>query len=189
MGVTVNINGLSDEAVAEGLMQRKGMSRESALSAAYLASGNFNEALQIADQQANDNAALFLEWMRLCFRGNPIGLVNWVESIARIGRENQKHFLRYALHFLREYTLLKVTGGQGRARLQENELQTAQKMTAVLELDQVDQLAKLFSDCSYGVERNANPKVLFLDASIQMHRIMKDKLQEAYQGLKASSVL
>ena len=185
----VNINGLSDEAVAEGLMQRKGMSRESALSAAYLASGNFNEALQIADQQANDNAALFLEWMRHCYKGNPIDLVNWVDSFAKLGRENQKHFLRYALHFLREFNLLKVSNGQARARLQNEELQTAKKMTAVLELEQVEQLAKLFSDCSYAVERNANPKVLFLDASIQMHKIMKRKLQEAYAGLKAANVL
>ncbi|MCB9295922.1 MAG: ATP-binding protein [Lewinellaceae bacterium] len=185
----INVKALSDEETAEGLMRQKGLGRDEAFSAAYLASGNFNEALQLAGQQANDNAALFLEWMRLGYQGNPIGLVNWADSFAKLGRENQKHFLRYALHFLREYALLKVSGGQNRARLQEKELQTARKMTAVLELDQVEQLARLFSDCSYAVERNANPKVLFLDASIQMHKIMKSKLQEAYTGLRAALVL
>ena len=185
----VHIKALSDEETCEGLMRQKSLSREEALTAAYLASGNFNEALQLAAQQGNNNAALFLEWMRHCYKGNPIDLVNWVDSFAKLGRENQKHFLRYALHFLREFNILKVSGGQGRARLQNEELQTAKKMTAILELEQVEQLAKLFSDCSYAVERNANPKVLFLDASIQMHKIMKRKLQEAYAGLKAANVL
>ena len=62
-------------------------------------------------------------------------------------------------------------------------------MTAVLELEQVEQLVKLFSDCSYAGGTNANPKVLFLDASIQMHKIMKGKLQEAYTGMKISNPL
>ena len=185
----VSIKALSDEETTEGLIRRKGLSREAALSVAYLASGNFNEALQMAGQQSNNNTALFLEWMRNCYRGNPIDMVNWVESFAKLGRENQKHFLRYALHFLREYNLLKASQGQARVRLQEQELQSAQKMTNILETGQVEQLAKLFSDCSYAVERNANPKVLFLDASIQMHKIMKGKLREAYTGLRAANVL
>ncbi len=185
----VNIKALSDGEVTEGLVQKKGLGPEEALSVAYLASGNFNEALLLAEQRANNDATLFLEWMRHCYRGNPVDMVNWVEAFAKLGRENQKHFLRYALHFLREFTLLKMSDGQARARLQEKELQTAQNMTAVLELDQVEQLAKLFSDCSYAVERNANPKVLFLDASIQMNNIMKGKLREAYTGLRAANVL
>ncbi|MCB0549753.1 MAG: ATP-binding protein [Phaeodactylibacter sp.] len=185
----VNIKALSDEEVTEGLVQQQGLSREEALSVAYLSNGNFNEALQLAGQRGDNHSALFLEWMRSCYRGNPADMVKWVEGFAKLGRENQKHFLRYALHFLREFTLLKLSNGQARARLQEQELQTAQNMTAVLELEQVEQLGKLFSDCSYAVERNANPKILFLDASIQMHKIMKGKLREAYTGLKAANVL
>lgn len=184
----INIKPLSDEEVCEGLMRQKGLSREEALSAAYLANGNYNEALLLAGQRDNNDARLFLEWMRHCYRGNPIDMVNWVESFATHGRENQKHFLRYALHFLREYSLLKVSGGRNKARLQEKELETAQNMAKVLELDQVEQLSKLFSDCSYAVERNANPKVLFLDASIQMHKIIKGKLTEAYTGLRAANI-
>lgn len=185
----VNIKALSDEDVAAGLQRQKGLKREEALAVAYLANGNYNEALMLAGHTDNNDARLFLEWMRHCYRGSPVDMVNWVETFATLGRENQKHFLRYALHFLREFTLLKASGGRVHARLQEKELQTAQNMVNVLELGQVEQLAKLFSDCSYAVERNANPKVLFLDASIQMHKIMKGKLQEAYTGLKAANVL
>ena len=41
-----------------------------------------------------------LEWMRKCYKGNGVELVTWVEKFAAIGRENQKQFIRYALHFI-----------------------------------------------------------------------------------------
>ncbi len=183
----VHIKALSDEEVEEGLRRQKGLSPTEARSIAYLSQGNYHEALQLAEQREGSHAARFLDWMRQCFRGKPVDMVNWVDDFAKLGRENQKHFLQYALHFLREFSVLKVNE-QARIRLQKDELETARNMAAVLELDQVEQLAKLFSDCSYSVERNANPKVLFLDASIQMHKIMKRKLAEAYTGLRAQNL-
>ncbi|MFT5168390.1 MAG: DNA polymerase-3 subunit delta' [Saprospiraceae bacterium] len=170
----VKINQLSDEDVVEGIMKQESLSIEQAKSIAYMASGNFNEALQLVDKKENDNAKLFLDWMRICYKGNGAEMVPWVENFAGIGRENQKHFLRYALHFLREYMLVKLTGDQN-LRLQDQELKTAINLTKVIELHQIQEISTLFDDCYYHVERNANPKVLFLDASIELNRILKTK--------------
>jgi DNA polymerase III subunit delta' len=184
----VNLKALSDEEVAAGLLGQGQLSRDEAQRIAFLSNGNFNEALQLAAQQANDNTSLFIDWMRKCFKGNGVELVKWVEGFAAIGRENQKYFLRYALHFLRELAVLKISG-PARVRLQQQELDTAQKMAGQLDMSQMEQLAKLFSDCAFAVERNANPKILFLDASIQMHKIMKGKMIEAYTGLPANVII
>jgi DNA polymerase III subunit delta' len=183
----VNVKALSDEEVAAGLSAQQNLAPEQALRIAFLANGNYNEALQLAAQQANDNAGLFVDWMRKCFKGHGVEMAKWAEAFAGQGRENQKYFLRYALHFLRELSVVKICGAD-RARLQAAELATAQKMAAQLELEQLEQLGKLFSDCAFAVERNANPKILFLDASIQMHKIMKGKSAEAYAGLPATVV-
>ncbi|TXB61768.1 DNA polymerase III subunit [Phaeodactylibacter luteus] len=180
----VKIPALSDEEVQHGLMQ-KGLSPEAAATAAYLANGDFNEAQKLVEHRDQDDAQLFLAWMRNGYQGKPVNLVQWSEAFAEKGRETQKHFLLYALHFLRELTLLKATNGNARARLQEKELESARKMAAVLDLDQAEQLSHLFNDCIFAVERNANPKVLFLDASIKMHHILKRKSAEAYTGLPA----
>ncbi len=168
----VKVNALSDEEVAQGLMEKGGINSEKALSIARLAGGNYNEALNLVEHAENDNAALFLDWFRKCWQGNGVELVKWVDQFASIGRENQKHFLQYALHFLREYTLLKVTGRED-VRLLPAELETAKRMTKVLHLEQISSITKLFDDCSYYIERNANPKILFLDASIRMNKILK----------------
>ncbi len=179
----LKINPLQDQEVVEGLMQRKGVSRPQAETAAYLAAGNFNEALQILGLEENDHASLFLDWLRKCYKGNGLEIVTWTEKFASLGRESQKHFLRYALHFLREYLLLKLTG-DGQVRLRPNELATAQNLLTIIQLEQVEQLSNIINDCAFAVERNANPKVLFLDASIQVHKILKQKTATAVRIAK-----
>lgn len=171
----VKVKSLSDEEVIEGLMEKEQVTRSQAEPIAHLANGNFNEALKLKESNENSNATLFLDWMRKCYQGNGVNMLTWVEKFAGIGRENQKHFLKYALHFMREYMLLKMTGSN-QIRLREEELKTARNLTKVIEFHQIEQIAALFDDCSYHIERNANPKILFLDASIRLNKILKTKI-------------
>jgi DNA polymerase-3 subunit delta' len=168
----VRVHPLHDDEVAAGLASRTPLSPEAALAVAQLASGNFNEALQLANQAEDDQAALFLDWMRRCYKGLPSELVDWASDFSSQGRENQKHFLRYALHFWREFTVLK-TLGEDRVRLREREKQTAIGMAKIMDLEQGTALVEVLNECSLHVERNAHPKVLFLDVSIQIHHIIK----------------
>ncbi len=171
----VKVNRLKDEEVIKFMEQKEAIPMADLQSIAHMANGNLNEALLLKEQKENDHAQMFLDWLRKCYKGNGVELVNWVDKFAGIGRENQKQFLRYALHFLREYLALKMLNDR-KVRLQPNELQTAEKLMNVIEFGQVQQIAKLFDDCSYYIERNANPKVLFLDASIQVNKILKTKV-------------
>lgn len=163
---------LSDEEVMEGLQKKRGLDENRARQIAFLADGNFNTALQMADNPDNDDARLLLDWLRKCWRGNGVELVKWTEEFAKLGRENQKQFLHYGLHFLREMLTLVATGSPN-LRLQPEELATAQNMAKVLDFEKITRLVGLFNDNIYYVERNANPKILFLDTSIQMNRILK----------------
>ena len=163
---------LSDEEVAEALQIRRQMEPGRARQIAFLAGGNYSAALALADNADNDDAQLLLDWLRRCWRGNGVEMVRWTEEFAKLGRENQKQFLHYGLHFLREMLSL-VSTGNAALRLRPDELTTAQNMARVLDFDKIARIAALFNDSIYYVERNANPKILFLDASIQLHRIMK----------------
>lgn len=173
----VQVPPLDDDTVVAGLMDKAALSESDARAIARLTDGNFNEALALANKEESDHAELLLDWLRRAYRGQGVEIVEWVEAFAGFGRENQKHFLRYALHFLRELTLMKVLGDQqnddAKFRLPPNEMETAQRLVKVVELDQLELLARLFNEVSYYVERNANPKILFLDTSIQMNQIFK----------------
>ena len=169
----VQIYPLQDEDVAEGLVRKIGLTWEKARALAPLADGNLNEALTLASQTDHDLSMMFVDWMRKCFKGDGAELVPWVEKFATQGRENQKYFLQYGLHFLREMMRWQVGNNQLTVRLQAAELTVAQKMSQIVGLEKVAPIATLFDDCSRHVERNANPKILFLDASIQLHKILK----------------
>ncbi len=169
----LKINQLSDEEVAEGLVEKAGQSSEEAMSLARLANGNFNEALTLTEHTENDNAKLFLEWFRICYKGNGLEMVKQTEALAKLGRENQKYFFTYALHFLREYMVLKLTNDIDNIRLQKAERDTAQRMTKVIQFEQIQPIQELINEAFFHIERNANPKVLFLDVSIQLHRILR----------------
>ncbi len=169
----VKVNRLSDEEVEAGLVTLKGLPSAKARSIAHLAAGNLNEALNIAAQPMKDNSNLFLDWLRKCYQGNGVEMATWTETFAELGRENQKQFLQYALHFMREYMLLKTTGDQ-QVRLLPEELKTAQNLSKIIGFGQIERIAKLFNDCSFHIERNANQKLLFLDASIQLNKILRN---------------
>lgn len=163
---------LSDDEVAEALHQQMGMESGRARQVAFLAGGNFGAARVLAENPDNDDARLLLDWLRRCWRGNAVEMVRWTEDFAKLGRENQKQFLHYGLHFLREMLALIATGDAA-LRLRPDELATAQNMAKVLNFEKIAQISALFNDNIYFVERNANPKILFLDSSIQLNRIMK----------------
>ncbi|MFK8104894.1 MAG: ATP-binding protein [Saprospiraceae bacterium] len=170
----IKVNALTDEDIKTALQTKEGKSAEEAEMMTYLADGNYNTALSLKEEKENDHAAVFLDWMRKCYQGNGVAMVKWVDAIATIGRERQKHFLQYALHFMREYMIMKITGNT-KMRLRTEESVAAQKLAKIIAFEQIKEITELFDKCSYYIERNANPKVLFLDASIQMHRLLKAK--------------
>lgn len=164
----------SFEAISAAL-SAQGMPAEQVASVARLADGNFNLAKQLSAQQSGDaHGQRFLQWMRACHAGSAVKLVAWTADFAKQGRENQKNFLHYALHFWREFLLLSVQDGKADGvRLLPDELVVAQKMLPIINLDQLSKLSEVINQCIEHVERNANPKILFLDAGLQIHQILR----------------
>lgn len=164
---------LPDEAVAQALEERQQLDSERAKQIAFLAGGDYGAAITAAQTAESDNAAEFLSWLRKCWTGKAVDLVQWTDNFAKKGRENQKQFLLYGLHFLREMMALIATGNN-QLRLRPAELATAQNMAKVLDFEKISLLTKLFNDNIFYIERNANPKILFLDSSIEMNKIMRN---------------
>lgn len=169
----VKINPLQDEEVAQGLVEKLNIQAEDALKIARLSDGDFNEAMSLVDNSEKDNAKLFLEWFRLCYKGNGKELVTLTDTLSKLGRENQKYFLTYSLHFLRELLVLSATGLSDNVRLQDTEKQTALNMSKVIGFRKVEQISDLINHAIFHIERNANPKILFLDTSIKLHKVLR----------------
>ncbi|WP_100339630.1 DNA polymerase III subunit [Mucilaginibacter auburnensis] len=162
------------EEVKQYLIAEHNQTEHEASQMAYLCNGNVNEATMMLQQGNKSYHTLFVQWLRLCFGNKGIELVGFVEQLAKLGRENQKNFIRYGISFMRECGLLLAGAGE-LVRLPAAELETAQKMSAILNLNSVEAISGALEKAHYHVERNANPKIMFLDVSLQIVGFLKLK--------------
>ena len=100
--------------------------------------------------------------------------MEWIEDFAKLGRENQKNFLRYVLHFLEACIRLHA----GLHQLDGKEKDMAVYIEAHLSLDQISRVVDQINDASCHIERNANPKVLMLKVSIEISHLFDDVTQK-----------
>ena len=141
----------------------------------FLADGNLIEAKLLLNDTPNNNASYFAEWLRMGFGNKVPAMISFTETAAGWGRENQKNFLKYGINFLRECSLL-LSGADDLVKLPPQTLEVAIKLsTHVLNLAMVEALINELEQAHYHIERNANPKILFLDVSLQIVKIIKFK--------------
>lgn len=127
---------------------------------------------------------LFLEWVRAAFKvkGNKSAineLVIFSEKISKKTREDQKAFLKFCSSIFRDSILYNYKA-----------FNKSEKYTSGLNLKKFapfvheenilsfyDEVQKGFND----VERNGNPKIIFLDISIKLTRLLHIKPTENVQ--------
>lgn len=180
----VKVRAFTDEEIASALDEAGLATGDQARGIAQLAAGNYHRAQQLAGTDRHDHAQRFLQWMRSTYEGKAPGLVAWTDDFAKLGRDAQKQFLHYALHFMRELLLLQVRP-QSEIRLRPDELKTARRMAALFHWKQISELTEQFNRGILGIERNANARILLLDVSLQMHRIQqgKPRLTDPHEAL------
>ncbi len=170
----VKIPALSYEDVKQHLIAEHHQTENAAAEIAYLSNGNLTEALAMLQQENKSYHQLFVQWLRLCFANKGIEIVAFVDQLAKLGRENQKNFLCYGISFIRECCLLMADAGS-LVHLPAAELETAQKMTGIMTISMAQAISSALEKAHYHVERNANPKILFLDVSLQIIGYLKFK--------------
>ncbi len=171
----VKIPKLRDEEVKNYLITKRNLSENQALEYCFLADGNLIEANALLHDVVNNNASYFSEWLRMGFGNRVPAMMEFTETAASWGRENQKNFLKYGINFLRECSLL-ISGADALVKLPPQIFDVAKKLADnVLNLAMVEALINELEKAHYHIERNANPKILFLDVSLQLVKIIKFK--------------
>jgi DNA polymerase III subunit delta' len=171
----VKIPKLQDDVIGNYLMAKANLSESQAAEYSFLADGNLIEANALLDDISNNNASYFSEWLRMGFGNKVPSMIDFTETAANWGRENQKNFLKYGINFLRECSLL-LSGADDLVKLPPQIFEVAKNLSAkVLNLAMVEALIIELEKAHYHIERNANPKILFLDVSLQLVKIIKFK--------------
>ncbi|MGM0407960.1 MAG: ATP-binding protein, partial [Bacteroidota bacterium] len=106
----IKIPKIDSDSLYTAICDRFGVNPEKAHDIVHLSNGNFFEALNLiqAEDDDHENFERFTSLMRLAYQRKLVEIIDWVDEIARIGREKQKSFLSYALRLLRENFMLNI---------------------------------------------------------------------------------
>ena len=173
----------SDQEVLNYLTNR-GVEQAKAKMISNLVDGNINEALQLAEhvEDSEQNTLNFVQWMRLCFSALQVKdidkLVQWSEMMAKAGRENQKSFLLFASNVMRD-ALLKNYGVEKMMKMNVSGHNfTMEKFAPFIHAENCMEIISELNMAQLHIERNANPKILFLDTSFKIARLLHKKLNQ-----------
>lgn len=174
----VKLQRITDEEIANKLMADLALESKQAVFFASLGDGDYREAYELAGRESGTGSAEqdFLGWMRLCFNPakNMDRLLSWVDAMQAEGREGQKQFLFSSMAILRECILLG-NSGEHLVRLQPEQKEALTRFVPFVNPVNSSEFSKALNDAYFHVERNANAKILFLDLSLKISRILQIK--------------
>ena len=101
---TIKFPAVEEAVLAEKLTQLYQIDESTALNIAHFSECNVNAAMQYVQNDFTDASHfnLLVEWMRACYNYDVAKLVPLSEAFHKTGRENQKEFYEYSLHFVRQ---------------------------------------------------------------------------------------
>jgi DNA polymerase III subunit delta' len=176
----LKIPALENRDIEQALTDRARTPTDQARQIANISSGNYREALHILQHSDEDYHHLLREWLNAILKNQPVAQVKCIEEIGRLGRENQKQFLRYFTHLLEQAIRLQVLPEAGQRALIDGlsnpEQDFVPRLNRAMSLAQQEAIAGELDKAAYYIERNANAKILFHALSIKLYHIVKNNI-------------
>ena len=173
---------LTEAQISTQLQEKTTLSAQEANNIALQAQGSWNKACKLAEQDTNELLfeAWLITWVRTAFKakGNPRvinDLIVWSTTIAASGRETQKQFLNYCLMFFRQALLLNYSVPELVYLKTSTANFSLEKFAPFINGANVLEIVKSIETATYHIERNANAKIVLLDLSIKLTRLLHQK--------------
>lgn len=148
-----------------------------ALQIANLADGNLNLAIAISTNQAADYSHLIISWLRIAYKSDPLEINQWIKEIEELDKEEQKSFLEYGLHFLRQYNFWLLTKSD-MVSLTPKEIEVANNLSKILDINKSGAICDIINDILENIPRNINLKITLFTDTLQIGRILKQQVQQ-----------
>ena len=180
----VKIPQASLQELSDAMVSGYGKNAVEARRIARLADGNINLAVKKAteEQPEQTHENNFITWMRLCY--NPFhekdgrfawaDLNVWVEEASKSGREQLKQFISFCMEAARDCMVMNSNAEQ-LARYDDSVIPNFSKFSRFIHQGNIAEIASLLNKAHYQVERNANPRILLLNLSFKMNRLLNLK--------------
>ncbi len=171
----VKILGISDDEMQKFLIEKYKLNSETVADIVKISNGSFIEAKQqiLSDEENKFNFQQFVSFMRLAYSRNVAEALIWAETMAKIGREPQKNFLKYCNILLRENFAYNFKN-KNIYYLTKEEEDFATKFSKFITSENVDKISKVFDEAHFHIERNGAAKIIFTDICFLVMRLIRN---------------
>jgi len=174
-----HFNPIPIETLVQNLVQKYNFSQEKATKIAHQSNGSWLKAIQLAQESGSDDEfqKMFIEWVRVAFSAKKDKqairrLIVWSEKIASTGRENQKQFLDFAINTFRQALMINYQNEDLAFYDFSANNFDLNKFARFIHSKNIQSIYEYVTKASYHIERNANPKLIFLDLSIKLTKLI-----------------
>lgn len=165
---------IARESIAVVLNDKYSLSPERAHDISRIANGNFYTALSLMENEGNEYFDHYRQLMRLCYAKDVIGLLDWAEEIASLGRENQKEFLSYALRLSRESLMINI-GLDDISYLIGEEADFGKKFSPFIGNTNIYGITDEITQAYEHIMQNGNPSIVFTHFAMRMIKLVPNK--------------
>lgn len=172
---TYQVSRISDGEISEKLSEEVD-DPDKVAKVVHLAEGSWSEARRLSGMEGEEDffSSIFVDWMRDCYQVKIEELIAFSDKMSKIGREKQKYFFRFALSILRE-SLLQNYHAVELSRVSGEIEKFKTNFAPFIHDANAIELVNEISEASYHIERNGNAKVIFLDLSLKVVKLLKSK--------------
>ncbi len=173
---------LSTAEIAEALMAKNQIDFKKASQIAHLSEGSYTQALQLMHSHSNDLLAPLQDWLQAIFSNKMIAVHQWVEDMAKQGREQQKNSLIYLQQLLAHaLRMILIPGYQ--PPLPDDELAFLRSLCSrAISARTCELFISSINKAVYHIERNAHSKTQLLYLSVQMQYHLKERELKAFSS-------
>jgi DNA polymerase-3 subunit delta' len=169
----IKVPRLTNSEIEKALIEKGQIDPEKAAQVAAMSDGNYLEALHLLQHSDADFLTLIREWLNAVLKNGPLAQMKWVDEMSKMGREPQKQFLKYFNHLLEQSIRLKVLGTE--LPMDPSLKDFALRINKIAGVGQMEAIIQELDKATYYIERNANPKMLFMALGIKFYHIIQNK--------------
>ncbi|MGV6845872.1 MAG: DNA polymerase III subunit [Lutibacter sp.] len=177
----IQVPNYSEYEIEQGLIQFEGTDAFIAKQIAVQVNGNYNSALHLLhnDDTQEQFEAWFIAWVRTAFKAKENTtvlkqLVEWSQIIAGSGRETQKKFLNFCLQLFRQAMLVNYQA-EPLVFFKSKHNFDLTKFAPFVHSENILEITQELNEAIFAIERNGNAKIVLLDLSIKLTRLLHKK--------------
>jgi DNA polymerase-3 subunit delta' len=170
----IKFKSIDPGSMSEALSQHPEIEGKNIEGIVHLAKGNYITAryLMSPDDDTNIFFDHFTSVMRLAYKRDWIPLFDWAEEMAGMGREKQKSFFLYALRMLRENFIMNLKNPE-LVFLTDQEKSFSQRFSPFINEKNIIFFFEEFEKAHRDISQNGNAKIIFLDLSLKIVKMIK----------------